>query len=89
MSAQLFDPAQGPTGGWPPAARLERAYLEGFATQGSQGLIANLRTRVSGARHGERILPTTVNAAEYGDKLIVEFTPPADGPDWTLILQGK
>ena len=71
MSApELFEPLQGPSDGWPRAAAQERAYLEAFARDGSRALIANLRTRVLGLRAGERILPVTVNDAEYGDAYV-------------------
>jgi hypothetical protein len=71
MSAPvLFDPIEGPCGGWPAGATLERAYLEAFARLGSPALIANLRTRVLGLRSGERVFPVTVNEAEYGDAYV-------------------
>ena len=66
---ELFDPADGPTGGWPAVAAMERAYLEAFAAA-STAMIANLRTQVLGLRCGERIFPVTVNDAEYGDAYV-------------------
>ena len=66
---ELFDPATGPTCGWPAEAAMERAYLEAFAG-GSSALIANLRTQVLGLRCGERVFPVTVNEAEYGDAYV-------------------
>jgi len=67
---ELFEPAEGPSGGWPPGAAAERAYLQAFARSGSPALIANLRTEVLGLRSGERIFPVTVNQAEYGDAYV-------------------
>lgn len=70
MSApELFDPAIGPAGGWPTRC-ADRAYLEAFANAGSALLIANLRTQVMGLRSGERIVPVTINDAEYGDAYV-------------------
>ncbi|MDP3736937.1 MAG: hypothetical protein Q8R02_06080, partial [Hyphomonadaceae bacterium] len=66
----LFDPADGPPNGWPSSAAADRAYLEAFATQGSQTLIANLRTQMMGLRSGDRIFPLTINEAEYGDAYV-------------------
>lgn len=66
----LFDPKEGPQGGWPPAAASERAYLEAFGREDSRALISNLRTQVMGLRSGERIFPITVNEAEYGDAYV-------------------
>lgn len=68
--SELFDPLEGPRSGWPAGAEAERAYLEAFARQGSTALIANLRTRVLGLKAGKRILPVTVNEAEYGDSYV-------------------
>lgn len=68
--SELFDPLGGPHGGWPPGAEPERAYLQAFCAAGAPPLIANLRTRVMGARYGERILPLTINEAEYGDAYV-------------------
>jgi hypothetical protein len=71
MSApELFDPLEGPSGGWPDAAEMERAYLEAFAQAGSQALISNLRTRALGLASGGRVFPVTVNDAEYGDAYV-------------------
>lgn len=69
-SPALFDPKDGPPGGWPSAALAERAYLEAFASEGSQSLIGNLRTQVLGLQSGNHILPVTVNEAEYGDAYV-------------------
>lgn len=66
----LFNPLEGPPGGWPDAAKAERAYLEGFARLGSEALIANLRTQICGLRSGEHVLPVTINDAEYGDAYV-------------------
>ena len=68
--AELFDPAAAPAAGWPPGAELARSYLQAFADVDSCTLIANLRTRVTGVRWGEHVLPTTVNTAEYGDAYV-------------------
>ncbi|MEQ1492750.1 MAG: hypothetical protein ABL932_19570, partial [Terricaulis sp.] len=66
---ELFDPRNGPQGGWPSACP-DRAYLEAFANQGSTALITNLRTRVMGLRSGARVFPVTINDAEYGDAYV-------------------
>jgi len=66
---ELFEPAMGPTGGWPSGTEMERAYLSAFAG-GSAAMIANLRTRVLGLRSGARVFPVTVNEAEYGDAYV-------------------
>lgn len=68
--AELFDPASGPSGGWPTDAKMERPYLEAFARLSSQALIANLRTRVLGLSSDGRVFPATVNEAEYGDAYV-------------------
>ena len=68
--AELFDPIAGPVAGWPPGSDMLRAYLQAFALRGSTRYIANLRTRVLGARYRERVLPVTVNAGEYGDAYV-------------------
>jgi hypothetical protein len=70
MTAELFDPRDGPAGGWPADAAWERAYLQAFAAQGSMALIANLRTQVLGLASGGRVFPVTVNEAEYGDAYV-------------------
>jgi len=67
---QFFDPVAGPHGGWPAGSDPDRAYLEAFAAHGSTALIANLRTRVLGLATGDRVLPVTVNDAEYGDAYV-------------------
>jgi len=69
-AAELFDPLDGPSDGWPPGAAAERAYLEAFAHAGSSALISNLRTRVLGLRWQDWIFPVTVNEAEYGDAYV-------------------
>lgn len=69
-SLTLFNPAEGPPGGWPPGAAKERAYIESFASRGSNVLISNLRTQVMGLRSGDAILPITINEAEYGDAYV-------------------
>ena len=69
MSPELFEPAEGPSGGWPAGVEAERAYLAAFAG-GSSALIANLRTRVLALRSGDRVFPVTVNEAEYGDAYV-------------------
>jgi hypothetical protein len=66
----LFDPRDGPPGGWPADHAQERAYLEAFAQQGSTALIANLRTKVMGLRSGARTFPVTINDDEYGDAYV-------------------
>lgn len=71
MSAiEVFDPLEGPSGGWSPEHAHERAYLESFARLGSTALIANLRTRVVGLGADGRIFPVTINEAEYGDAYV-------------------
>lgn len=67
---ELFDPSVGPSVGWPDGAGAERAYLEAFAAHGSTQLVSNLRTHVLAIRSGARILPVTVNNAEYGDAYV-------------------
>ena len=67
---ELFEPSEGPSGGWPNDLTMERSYLETFSRLGSQALIANLRTTVLGLKYGERIFPVTVNEAEYGDAYV-------------------
>jgi hypothetical protein len=67
---ELFDPRDGPSGGWPADTAWERAYLEAFAAQGSTALISNLRTQVLGLASGGRVFPVTVNQAEYGDAYV-------------------
>jgi hypothetical protein len=69
-SAELFDPLEGPQGGWPAGTSLERAYVQAFSDIGSEALITNLRTRVLGLRSANRIFPVTVNEAEYGDAYV-------------------
>lgn len=69
-AVELFDPSQGPAGGWPTASRHARDLLEGFAGADSRLMIANLRTRLIGVRWGDLVLPATVNAAEYGDSYV-------------------
>ena len=66
---ELFDPLDGPRGGWP-AQCPDRAYLEAFARNGSTALITNLRTQVKGLRSGARVFPVTINEAEYGDAYV-------------------
>ena len=66
---ELFEPAEGPSGGWPVGTEMQRAYLSAFAG-GSTAMIANLRTRVLGLRSGGRVFPVTVNEAEYGDAYV-------------------
>jgi len=66
----LFDPMHGPSDGWPKGAEMERAYLEAFARDGARALISNLHTRVLGLRVGPRILPLTINDAEYGQAYV-------------------
>jgi len=68
-AAALFEPLDGPPGGWPAGCARERGYIEAFAA-GSPPMIANLRTQVLGMAHGERVFPVTVNAAEYGDAYV-------------------
>ncbi|CAN5147408.1 hypothetical protein BH11PSE2_BH11PSE2_17840 [soil metagenome] len=67
---ELFDPAAGPGIGWPAGCEADRAYLQAFTTHGAPALIANLRTRLMGLRCGDRILPVTINEAEYGDAYV-------------------
>jgi hypothetical protein len=66
----LFEPPDGPPGGWPADAPMERAYLEAFAREGAPALISNLRTRVLGLQSGGRVFPVTVNDGEYGDSYV-------------------
>src|SRR5262245_24724883 len=71
MSAPvLFDPLEGPPGGWRAEHAQARAYLESFARYGSRALISNLRTRVMGLHSDGRIFPVTINDAEYGDAYV-------------------
>ncbi len=70
MIPEIFDPRNGPSGGWPGSSMLERAYLTAFAEAGSRAMIANLRTRVYGLKAGAQIFPLTVNDAEYGDAYV-------------------
>jgi hypothetical protein len=65
MSAQLLDPATMDDGDWPAGYDGLRAYVEGFARDGSRRYISNLQTRVLVLRDGKTVLPATVNDAEY------------------------
>lgn len=66
---RLLDPNDADAS-WPEAGTADRLYIEAFARQGSQALIANLRTRVLAAAFGKRVLPLTVNDDEYGDAYV-------------------
>jgi hypothetical protein len=66
----LFDPAVGPSLGWPKGCESDRVYLEAFARGGSTTFISNLRTKVMGVRSDARVFPVTINEAEYGDAYV-------------------
>ncbi len=66
---RLLDPLD-EAADWPVGAGADREYVEAFARQGSQSLIANLRTRVLAVSSQGRIFPVTVNDGELGDAYV-------------------
>src|SRR5262245_39865363 len=54
---------------WPPGAEATRTYVAAFAA-GSQAMVSNLRTEVLAPESDGRVMPITVNDAEYGDSYV-------------------
>jgi hypothetical protein len=70
MTPRLIDPATATNEDWPARSRQLRAYVEAFTRDGSQHLIANLRTRVMVLRVGDLALPLTINDSEYDNTYV-------------------
>ena len=67
---RLLDPLAMKTGDWPAGSERLRAYAEGFAREGSERMIGNLRTRVRVLCVGDCALPVTINDAEYDNTYV-------------------
>jgi hypothetical protein len=64
---KLLDPRAMVAADWPVGSERLHALAEAFARDGSESFIGNLRTRVMVLRVGERVLPVTINEADYGN----------------------
>jgi hypothetical protein len=64
VSTLVSDPRALNAEDWPAGSEHLRPYALGFATLGSQRLIANVRTRMLVLRDGATLLPVTVNECE-------------------------